>query len=97
MLARKNIWLIYKEALINAVKHSAGTEIRICIEQKGEKFRISVSDNGVGFNSDTSYTGHGIVTMKMRAKELMANLYFIKGMDSGNIVVFDADLTKISD
>lgn len=78
---RKNVYLIYKEAVNNAVKYSKCTELTVTLEQCGKELHMWVSDNGIGFNAEAvaaetgSMGGNGLKGMKMRAKEMKADLH----------------------
>ncbi|MBL7727017.1 MAG: hypothetical protein JNM68_05000 [Dinghuibacter sp.] len=62
---RRNVFLIGKEAVNNAIKHSGCT----CLSLRIEHNIISISDNGKGFDMANEYTGNGRMYMKWRAKE----------------------------
>jgi signal transduction histidine kinase len=47
---RHNLFLAFKEALNNAVKHAGATELRISLEVRDQGFVLSVRDNGRGFD-----------------------------------------------
>lgn len=66
---RRHLWLMLKEAITNAVKHSGGTEVVIRAERHRTALRIEVHDNGCGFDA-TPRRGKGLSTMRMRAEEL---------------------------
>src|SRR5208337_1959162 len=46
---RHNIFLAFKEALHNAVKHSGASEVLIRLTVKEKLFELAVEDNGHGF------------------------------------------------
>ena len=75
---RKNILLIFKEALNNAFKHSKATEIAFAAEHLGNEIEIKLIDNGTGFDFDIKnekiIMGNGLSNMKKRASEI--NAYF---------------------
>ncbi|MFZ4784538.1 MAG: sensor histidine kinase, partial [Flavobacteriales bacterium] len=56
-LQRRNIFLIYKEALNNVVKHAKATEVRIFIKTENNQLLLCVEDNGIGINQPKSRTG----------------------------------------
>lgn len=66
---RRNIYLIVKEALHNALKHSGASLVEISSRLKGNKKLFEVKDNGVGINS-ASESGHGLSKMSKRAVEI---------------------------
>ncbi|MGH7454452.1 MAG: ATP-binding protein, partial [bacterium] len=47
---RKHLWLLLKEAVNNAAKHSGGTELAIYASCKTGHLHISIIDNGSGLN-----------------------------------------------
>lgn len=49
---RHNLFLAYKEALNNVVKHAGATEVRIALEIKEHAFVLTLRDNGRGFGRD---------------------------------------------
>jgi signal transduction histidine kinase len=46
---RHNVFLAFKEALHNAVKHSGATEVLIRLAVKEKSFELAIEDNGRGF------------------------------------------------
>jgi signal transduction histidine kinase/ligand-binding sensor domain-containing protein len=49
---RHNLFLAFKEALNNVVKHAAATEVRISVEVRSHDFILTLRDNGRGFDRD---------------------------------------------
>jgi signal transduction histidine kinase/ligand-binding sensor domain-containing protein len=47
---RHNVFLAFKEALNNIVKHAAASEVRISFELLSQGFLLTVADNGRGFD-----------------------------------------------
>ncbi|MBI2513272.1 MAG: ATP-binding protein [Opitutae bacterium] len=70
---RHNLFLSFKEALNNAARHAAATEVRISFRVRPDSFTLEVKDNGQGFspartsaNADRVASGHGLTNMKAR-------------------------------
>jgi signal transduction histidine kinase len=64
---RHNVLMVAKEALNNAVKHAAASEIRLSLECSGELLTIEVADDGKGFDAGTSsVSGNGLEIMRKR-------------------------------
>lgn len=65
-----------RELLINTVKHSRAKKVAVSISRVGDKIRVSVEDNGVGFGvkeaAETS--GFGLFSIKERLEELGGHL-----------------------
>lgn len=79
---RKHLFLIFKEALNNAVKYSQCRQINITISQQGiNNIEVSIMDDGVGFNMENHKKGNGLANMKTRAAQLNAtiNIHSIQG------------------
>jgi signal transduction histidine kinase len=73
MLARKNIYLIFKEALNNAAKHADAQNIEVKLTKQNSNLIIEINDDGLGFEQMTSKR-NGIGNMKSRAIEIGASL-----------------------
>jgi signal transduction histidine kinase len=67
---RRNIYLIFKEAVNNLAKYSRCTEAFISIRMDKRKVFFTVKDNGVGFDPNTPTDRNGIRNLKERAKTL---------------------------
>jgi PAS domain S-box-containing protein len=73
--AAVNIYRIAEEAVTNAVRHSAGTEVVVRLSDEGG-IRLQVRDNGKGFDQKrASEQGLGLATMKYRAHALGGQLW----------------------
>jgi signal transduction histidine kinase len=48
---RHNVFLAFKEALHNVVKHAAASEVQVSFQLKSEDFILVVADNGRGFDA----------------------------------------------
>jgi signal transduction histidine kinase/ligand-binding sensor domain-containing protein len=47
---RHNLFLAFKEALNNSVKHAAASQVRISLKLQNDSFELMVADNGKGFD-----------------------------------------------
>ncbi len=66
---RQNLFLIFKEAINNVIKHSNASQCRVEILMRYHKFSFKITDNGNGF-CQTKGTGNGRKNMQKRAEEL---------------------------
>lgn len=71
---RKNIYLLLKEGINNAIKYSNCDLLKLGICRTNDQLTFFVSDNGKGFNVNTAQKGNGLLFMNHRAKELNAQL-----------------------
>lgn len=74
MQQRKNLYLIFKEALNNAVKYSGTEKIDIRIIEESRYLIFVLKDYGKGFDVSTINKGNGLGNMQNRAKELNGKL-----------------------
>ncbi len=73
MQHRKNIYLICKEAINNAVKYSKASLLNIHIKVTENNLTIEIKDNGIGFSPNLVKKGNGLINMAIRAKEVNAD------------------------
>lgn len=71
---RKDFYMIFKEAVNNAVKYSRATEVNIDLLKRDDRLRMIITDNGDGFDPVTSFSGNGLRNMQARAEEMGAAL-----------------------
>ena len=74
MQRRQHIFLIFKEAVNNAVKYSEGKTVSVFLGRENSHIRLSVKDDGSGFNSGKITSSSGLKNMHARAKELNGTL-----------------------
>jgi signal transduction histidine kinase len=68
---RHSVFLVVKEALNNAVKHSQAKEVCLSLWASGGALMIEVSDNGRGFGPDSKRdAGNGLRNMASRMEEI---------------------------
>jgi len=87
MIERKNIFLIFKEAINNAVKYSACEELYIGIKHHKSGFRLIIRDNGIGFDPDEIERGNGLTNMEQRARDINALFSLKSSKLSGTEVI----------
>ncbi|RYG04898.1 MAG: hypothetical protein EOO02_05030 [Chitinophagaceae bacterium] len=73
---RRDIFLIVKESLHNAVKHSHCSRVHISV-MSGDGLSIKIRDNGIGIGKLTGdTTGNGIRNVKSRAQNSGMSLHY---------------------
>ncbi len=85
---RKNVYLIFKEAINNSIKHSACTEISINTELAGSILTITMYDNGKGFDVNNRRSGNGLENMQRRAEAIGGTLRIQSSAASGTMIKF---------
>ena len=67
---KRNLFLVCKEAINNSIKYAGASRIDININSAGKKIRISITDNGKGFNEATVKKGYGLKNMQYRSNQV---------------------------
>ncbi len=78
---KRNLYLVIKEAINNAIKHAQATKIEVLMNFKDAIF-ISINDNGKGFienGSPKTGSGNGLKNMKKRMTEIGGNIDWKNG------------------
>jgi signal transduction histidine kinase/ligand-binding sensor domain-containing protein len=83
---RREVFLIFKESINNIVKHAACNRVEIELNIENSEIRLSLRDNGKGFETAHQNGGHGLVSMNARANGLGGKLEIASGKTSGTIV-----------
>jgi two-component system sensor histidine kinase UhpB len=86
MEQRKNIYLIFKEAVNNAVKYSGTEQIIASTVKHSNQFVLTVKDNGKGFDAKAIANGNGLQNMKQRSKDLYAVLDIDSKEGTGTLI-----------
>jgi signal transduction histidine kinase len=93
MHQRKNLYLIYKEAMHNAVKYAGCSKIHISLIQNDHQLNLSVVDNGKGFDSTKPTQGNGLANMQRRAEEIDATFNLESFPGSGTSISLKLKIT----
>ena len=87
---RHNIFLVVKEALTNALKHSHAREVRVRATASARVLEIVVQDDGQGFAEGalppTRGKRHGLRNMRRRAEDMGGTLEVESGPGKGTTV-----------
>jgi signal transduction histidine kinase len=75
MEARKNLYLIFKEATNNMVKYAEADKAMFALKGEKDKLTMMIQDNGKGFDTSKESYGNGLKNMKKRAVEMRAQLW----------------------
>ncbi|HUR30376.1 MAG TPA: tetratricopeptide repeat protein, partial [Saprospiraceae bacterium] len=75
MQARKNLYLIFKEATNNMVKYADADKAMFSIKGNKDKLTMLIRDNGKGFDTTNGFSGNGLKNMQRRASEIGAQLW----------------------
>lgn len=68
------LFRIAQEALANVARHSGAGTVRIVLDYANGDISLTVSDDGRGFDVDSSHNGYGLSSMQERVDTLGGNL-----------------------
>lgn len=83
---RKDLYLIFKEAINNAAKYSHCTKVTISIRHNSHELILQVTDNGTGFDTGIRVAGNGLNNMKQRAAEMNGSMSITSEQGKGTTV-----------
>lgn len=89
---RQDLYLLYKEALHNALKYSRASHVQIRVTVDGKSMRIIVRDDGLGFDPQTVEKGNGLELMQARMARHKGHLAVKSEPGKGTEVSFGAKL-----
>ncbi len=89
MDVRKNLYLIYKEAINNLAKYSDARNVVFSITEKKNNLTMHIHDDGIGFDTSEKSAGNGLVNMKNRAEEIGGSLYFNSSSENGTSICLE--------
>lgn len=74
MEKRKNVYLIYKEAINNTAKYAACKRLWVQMQLNQNMVTLKIADNGKGFDVANTHNGNGLYNMQKRAALLKGTL-----------------------
>ena len=90
---RHQLFLAFKEALTNIVRHSGATEVRLNIQVEQGQISLTIADNGRGWAHAGQTEGmDGVANMRARLEKLGGRFEVNSKTGEGTIVRFDLPL-----
>ena len=88
MQKRRNIYLIFKEAINNIVKYAECKTVNIDLSIRENNFCMMIKDDGKGFDlfSNSVFNGNGIKNMRSRSADMHAQLIIDSVINEGTII-----------
>jgi ligand-binding sensor domain-containing protein/signal transduction histidine kinase len=91
---RHNVFLAFKEAVNNVVKHAQAREARVALRLEPGKFILEVADNGRGPGDlAAKKTRNGLKNMRKRLADLRGEFTIAPGPAGGTVVTFTVPLS----
>jgi signal transduction histidine kinase len=80
-----NLFRIYKESLMNIIKHSAARSATVKLHVAGDTVLLTVEDDGIGWDSNGNH-GRGLPNMRKRATEIGGQIFVTRLKEKGTRV-----------
>jgi signal transduction histidine kinase/ligand-binding sensor domain-containing protein len=90
---RREVFLIFKESINNAARHSGCKHVEVHLNLEGSRLLLSVRDDGEGFAALPNGQGHGLASMRERARRLGGHLETTSEPGKGTLVKLTAPLS----
>jgi ligand-binding sensor domain-containing protein len=84
---RQNLYVIFKEALNNIVKHSSASEVRIVYRHDRNHFFLSMTNDGNDPEAQQRSSGQGLRNMQMRAEKIGARVQYTRERGMFTLIV----------
>lgn len=75
-VVKRNLLLVIREGVINAIKHSGAKQMSISFLHLGKNIEVQLHDTGIGFDTTKPRNGIGIRNMKVRINEVKGSINF---------------------
>jgi signal transduction histidine kinase len=90
-----NVYRIIQEAVLNIHKYSRALNAEVKIQLSEDKIlKLSILDDGIGFDINTVKKGIGLSNIKERANSLKGNLDILSGIGKGTEIIVMFDITR---
>jgi signal transduction histidine kinase len=100
---RHNVFLAVKEILNNVIKHACASEVHVRLELQTGAFRLTIEDNGCGFDPGTSdplnrerTTRHGLVGIQERIRSIHGQLAIESAPGRGTRLIITVPLKGVA-
>ncbi len=90
---RKNIYLICKEAVNNAIKHAGCSKINAYFKTSSSGLAITIRDDGNGFDPENATAGNGLKNIRLRVAEINGAVV-IQSMKNNTVIGIEIPVPK---
>lgn len=88
----RNVFLFFREAAHNVVRHATATRVHIRIAGRQNRFMLSVTDDGRGFDLSAVREGHGMANLRHRAASLGGKVRIVASPGRGTDITLEVPL-----
>ena len=85
---RQNLYLIFKEGINNAIKHSRCKKLSLEANVRNNVLELTLMDDGIGFETENLEYGNGIRNMETRSNNIGGKLKWKSSAERGTMIKF---------
>ena len=93
---RQNLYLIFKEGINNAIKHSKCRKMSLEANVRNNVLELTLIDDGIGLSLENIEYGNGIKNIETRSKNIGGKLKWKSSADSGTMIRFIGEIKNMS-
>jgi signal transduction histidine kinase len=93
--ARREIFLFFKEALANIVRHAGTAAVELSLAAGGGEWRLVIRDHGRGMPAAARSPGIGLLSMRERARQLGGRMLIDSRPGAGTTITLAIPLAKL--
>lgn len=93
--AHRELFMVVKESFNNIAKHSKATKVSFTAQIELDYLKLSIKDNGVGFNINTDKKGNGLRNMQSRLESIMGVCNIVSDNTNGTEINVAVPLQNI--
>jgi ligand-binding sensor domain-containing protein/two-component sensor histidine kinase len=92
---RRHVYLMFKEAIHNVVRHSGATRVDVDLYRAQDALILRLADDGRGFDPAAHYEGRGLANFHKRAQELKGKLTLESLPGKGTALTLEVPLESV--
>jgi len=89
----RHVFLFFREAVHNIARHAAARHVTIGLSQTADGFKLTIADDGRGFDATAISPGSGLANLKHRAEALRGCMELTSEEGRGTCVTLHAPLS----
>jgi len=92
--ATRHLFLFFREALHNIIRHAKATQVEIRVEKTAGQFRLTISDDGVGIDPQKLERPATLRALRQRTEALGADLQVSSSPETGTRLALTVTLER---
>lgn len=93
MESRRQVFLFFKEALTNILRHARATRVELSASIVASQFELIIQDNGHGFDPQNTCNGMGLESLRERAGQI-GGTFALQSSDQGTTLTLRTPLSS---